>query len=60
MSNVLCPIVARYSLFFTLALFDSSMLARSKHPKEVALDMVQKAQEQSQARLHANAAAATK
>ncbi|KAK3838565.1 MAG: hypothetical protein JOS17DRAFT_730506 [Linnemannia elongata] len=60
MSNVLCPIVARYSLFFTLALFDSSILARSKYPREVALSMVQHAQEQSQAHRHAKTAAATK
>ncbi|KAF9281152.1 hypothetical protein BGZ68_006815 [Mortierella alpina] len=55
MSNVLCPIVARYSLFFTLALSDSSRLARSKHPRQVVHELVLNAQERFQARHHADA-----
>ncbi|CAO3573419.1 unnamed protein product [Mortierella alpina] len=55
MSNVLCPIVTRYSLFFTLALSDSSRLARSKHPRQVVHELVLSAQERFQARHHADA-----
>ncbi|KAF9901308.1 hypothetical protein BX616_002305 [Lobosporangium transversale] len=56
MSNVLGPIVARYSLFFSLVLSDSSRLARSKHPRQVVQELVLQAQERFQSRYYANSA----
>ncbi|KAK3825861.1 MAG: hypothetical protein J3Q66DRAFT_110612 [Benniella sp.] len=55
MSNILCPIIARYSLFFVLALSDSSRLARSKHPRQAVHELVLKAQQRFQAHYHASA-----
>ncbi|KAI7831325.1 hypothetical protein BC939DRAFT_438261, partial [Gamsiella multidivaricata] len=56
MSNIIAPIVARYSLFFTLALSDSSRVARSKHPRQVVSELVLNAQERFQTHYYANAA----
>ncbi|GJJ68744.1 hypothetical protein EMPS_01090 [Entomortierella parvispora] len=45
MSNVLHPLASRYSLFFTVALFDSSRVCQSRHPTKTVQDMVLEAQE---------------
>ncbi|KAF9570527.1 hypothetical protein BGW38_008736, partial [Lunasporangiospora selenospora] len=48
MSNVLVPLVDRYRLFFTLVLFDSSRIARSRRPTQEVQELVLGAQERFQ------------
>ncbi|KAG0344853.1 hypothetical protein BG005_001638 [Podila minutissima] len=40
MSNILTPIVARYSVFFTLTMFSSSKISRTKQPTHVVQDLI--------------------
>ncbi|KAG0020033.1 hypothetical protein BGZ81_009506 [Podila clonocystis] len=44
MSNILSPIVARYSLFFSLAAFDSSWVSRAKNPAQAVQEALLMAQ----------------
>ncbi|KAG0288551.1 hypothetical protein BGZ96_007711 [Linnemannia gamsii] len=48
MSNVLTPIVERYSLFFTLAMFSSSNISRSKQPTHLVQTLLLEAQQRYQ------------
>ncbi|KAF9380533.1 hypothetical protein CPB97_008284 [Podila verticillata] len=40
MSNILTPIVARYSVFFTLTMFSSSQISRAKQPTHLVQDLM--------------------
>ncbi|KAG0019395.1 hypothetical protein BGZ81_009744 [Podila clonocystis] len=40
MSNILTPIVARYSVFFTLTMFSSSKISQTKQPTHVVQDLI--------------------
>ncbi|KAF8975525.1 hypothetical protein BGZ52_008831, partial [Haplosporangium bisporale] len=48
MSNILSPIVARYSLFFSLAIFDSSWVSRAKNPAHAVQEALLLAQQRYQ------------
>ncbi|KAF9298350.1 hypothetical protein BGZ74_009417 [Mortierella antarctica] len=48
MSNILSPIVARYSLFFSLAIFDSSWVSRAKNPAQAVQEALLLAQQRYQ------------
>ncbi|KAG0076175.1 hypothetical protein BGZ93_001107 [Podila epicladia] len=40
MSNILMPIVARYSVFFTLTMFSSSKISQTRQPTHVVQDLI--------------------
>ncbi|KAG0085022.1 hypothetical protein BGZ93_000904 [Podila epicladia] len=48
MSNILSPIVARYSLFFSLVIFDSSWVSRAKNPAQAVQEALLLAQQRYQ------------
>ncbi|KAF8926665.1 hypothetical protein BGZ58_011008 [Dissophora ornata] len=48
MSNVLSPIVARYSLFFTLSMFSSSTISQTKQPTHLVQTLLIEAQQRYQ------------
>jgi hypothetical protein len=48
MSNILSPIVARYSLFFTLVMFSSSSIVQSRHPTHLVQTLLIDAQHRYQ------------
>ncbi|KAI1294250.1 hypothetical protein EDD11_008211 [Mortierella claussenii] len=48
MSNVLSPIVARYSVFFTLAMFQSSVISQSRQPTHLVQSLLIEAQQRYQ------------
>ncbi|KAG0248390.1 hypothetical protein BG011_000131 [Mortierella polycephala] len=48
MSNILSPIVTRYSLFFTIAMFSSSRISQSKQPTLLVQTLLLDAQQRYQ------------
>ncbi|KAF9159644.1 hypothetical protein BGX21_011599 [Mortierella sp. AD011] len=48
MSNILSPIVARYSLFFTLTMFSSSVISQTSRPTHLVQTMLIEAQSRYQ------------